>query len=297
MASFAYGLCHFAVLLESLRRFVALHRFPSSQRPCISSDGISTEWVLFPLLRRPLQQRDGRGLVLVAPLVENGRQPWTTCKRRCTSEQCSSRLRTAETSTHETRGQAWFSRTFAGCYATPRRSRPKPHQPDLFAPPYASMLYFRQPRVPHFTNTAPRPASASLGRYRLCTFFGRLATSSELFPRAGILKSRPWIISDQVSPFCRFAEGSIGPRANLRKDSGRSSRDVIGTTGAGPRGLLASAPRARAWDTPFCPFLAITGGSRWDFGRHCFFPVRAYRRFIWVSVQASIFLVLLHRSE
>ena len=31
---------------------------------------------------------------------------------------------------------------FAGCYTTPRRSRPKPHRPDLFVPRYASMLYF-----------------------------------------------------------------------------------------------------------------------------------------------------------
>ena len=30
----AYGLCHFAVTLASLRRFVALHRFPSSLRLC-----------------------------------------------------------------------------------------------------------------------------------------------------------------------------------------------------------------------------------------------------------------------
>ena len=92
-------------------RFVALHRFPSSQRPCFSSDGISTEWVLFPLQRRPLQQRDDRDLLLVAARVAHGRQPWTTCRRRCTSEYCSSRLRTAGTSTHETRGQACWSRT------------------------------------------------------------------------------------------------------------------------------------------------------------------------------------------
>ena len=51
-------------MLESLRRFVALHRSPSSQRPCFSSDGISTEWVLFPS-SGDHQQRDGRGLLLV----------------------------------------------------------------------------------------------------------------------------------------------------------------------------------------------------------------------------------------
>ena len=37
------------------------------------------------------------------------------------------------------------------------------------------------------------------------------------------------------------------------------------TTGAGLRGLiLTSAPGVCAWATPFCPFLAKTGGSRWD---------------------------------
>ena len=37
------------------------------------------------------------------------------------------------------------------------------------------------------------------------------------------------------------------------------------TMGAGLRGLiLPSAPGVCAWATPFCPFLAKTGGSRWD---------------------------------
>ena len=38
------------------------------------------------------------------------------------------------------------------------------------------------------------------------------------------------------------------------------------TTGTGPSGLiLASAPGVSTWANPFCPFLAKTGGSRWDF--------------------------------
>ena len=38
------------------------------------------------------------------------------------------------------------------------------------------------------------------------------------------------------------------------------------TTGAGPSGLiLASAPGVYSWATPFCPFLAKTGGFRWEF--------------------------------
>ena len=45
------------------------------------------------------------------------------------------------------------------------------------------------------------------------------------------------------------------------------------------------------WATPFSPFLAKTGGSRWDLLSLLFFLVAAYKRFIWVSVQASNFLV------
>ena len=45
---------------------------------------------------------------MVAAHVAHGRQLWTACRRRCTSELCSSRL-TADPSTHETRGQACWS--------------------------------------------------------------------------------------------------------------------------------------------------------------------------------------------
>ena len=46
-----------------------------------------------------------------------------------------------------------------------------------------------------------------------------------------------------------------------------------------------------------CPFQAKAGGSPYDFfGRDYFFPVHAYRRFIWVLAQASTFLVLLRSS-
>ena len=48
-----------------------------------------------------------------------------------------------------------------------------------------------------------------------------------------------------------------------------------------------------AWDTPFCPFLAKTGGSRWDFFDRDHFSSTSHRRL----VQASIFLVLLSASE
>ena len=66
------------------------------------------------------------------------------------------------------------------------------------------------------------------------------------------------------------------------------------TMGAGLRGLiLPSAPGVCAWATPFCPFLAKTGGSRWDrVAKYIIFlPVRSCKRSIWVSVLASNFQV------
>ena len=60
---------------------------------------------------------------------------------------------------------------FASFSDTLHRSRPKPQQPDLFAPRYVSMLYICQPRALHFTRTAPRAASASLGTAS-APFFG-----------------------------------------------------------------------------------------------------------------------------
>ena len=52
---------------------------------------------------------------------------------------------------------------FAGCCAAPQRSRPKPHQPDLFGPRYGSMLQFCQPRAPHLTaSLREQPAQASV---------------------------------------------------------------------------------------------------------------------------------------
>ena len=122
----------------------------------------STEGVLFPLQRRPLQQRDGRGLLLVAAHVAHERQPLTTCRRRCTSKQCSSRLRTARTSTNETRGQACWSRILPVAMQ-PREGADPSLANQLFAPLSASMLQFCQPRAPHLTaSLREQPAQASV---------------------------------------------------------------------------------------------------------------------------------------
>ena len=73
---------------------------------------------------------------------------------------------------------------FAVCYTTPRRSRPKHHRPDLFAPRYASM-----PASCSASNSiAPRAASASPGTASAPSFMV-LPTSSELCPRAYVRES------------------------------------------------------------------------------------------------------------
>ena len=61
--------------------------------------------------------------------------------------------------------------------------------------------------------------------------------------------------------------------------------------------LLASAPGARTWASPFFPFLANRRLSMGFFFVAIIFPVLAYRGFIWVSVQAFSFLVLQRTSD
>ena len=124
-----------------------------------SRDGIPSEWVLFPFQRRPLQQREGRGLLLVAAHVTHGRQLWTTCRRRCTSELCSSGIRTAETSTHETGGQACWSRTLP--FAIQPREGADPSITDQTCSLRATPAC--RPRAPHLTaSLREQPAQTSV---------------------------------------------------------------------------------------------------------------------------------------
>ena len=106
MASLGLWTLPFCSLARISPTFCSVGLLPIESTPLFSSDGISTELVLFPLQRRPLQERDSRGLLLIAAHMANGRQLWTTYGRRYTLELCSSRLRTAKSSTHGTRGQA-----------------------------------------------------------------------------------------------------------------------------------------------------------------------------------------------
>ena len=111
MASLGLWTLPFCDLARIFPTFCSVVSFTIELTPLFSSNSTSTEWVFFPLQRRPLQHRDGRGLLLVAAHVAHGRQPSTKCRRRCTLELCSSRLMTAKPRTHETRGQACWSCT------------------------------------------------------------------------------------------------------------------------------------------------------------------------------------------
>ena len=128
-----------------------------------------------------------------------------------------------------------------------------------------------------------------MSRYRLITFFLCFRPARNYAPGQAYWNP-DGIISDQESPFGRFTECPIGPRANLRKESGCSSRDIMETTGAGPSGLLASAPGGRAWATPFCPFLAKTGGYRWDFCRDLFFCFSSSIQKVCMGLSTGVYL-------
>ena len=62
------------------------------------------------------------------------------------------------------------------------------------------------------------------------------------------------------------------------------------TTGAGLRGLiLTSAPGVCAWATPFCPFHAKTGGSRWDrVAKYFFFPSSSIIQTIYMGFSTGV---------
>ena len=167
--------------------FLALNRFPSSQRPCLSSDGMSTEWVFSPLRRRPLPPRDGRGLLLVAAHVARRRQHWTTCRRHCTSEQRSQRPRTAGTSTSETRGQASKSRTPP--VATQPRRGAYPSLTNQTCSLRASLACCTFAGLAPGISQHSSAGSHRKPRYRLCPFVG--ASGHSGFGASGQLGTMP----------------------------------------------------------------------------------------------------------
>ena len=136
-----------------------------------------------------------------------------------------------------------------------------------------------------------------MSRYRLSTSFLRFRPVRNFAPRQAYW-NRDGIISDLESPFCRFAEGPTGPRANLRQEAGRSSRDITGLRELVQVGLLQPRlPVSVPGPLCFAPSLRKQAALGGIVVAIIFLPVRAYRRSIWVSVQASILPVPLHRSE
>ena len=96
----------------------------------------------------------------------------------------------------------------------------------------------------------------------------------------------------------------MAPRANLQREPDRCSRDLLGTTGAGPRWVYRLGYLSPCQEVQGRGPLRFASSSQkqaaldgiFFLSRLCF-PVHDYRRFIWVSVQASIFLVLRRTLE
>ena len=168
--------------------------------------------------------------------------------------------------------------------------------PSLNTRPARSALSQHVVKLPalrfSFHSIAPHTASACPGTTSASFVFGT-SDRFELCPRAGMLEYRRNNQQPRhpIWPFC------CGPRTAC-KFAARAAPFFAGhhrITGAGTKGLiLASAPGVSARVTLFCPFFVKTGGTRWDIlAMYFVFSVQAYRRFISVSVQASILLALL----
>ena len=220
---------------------------------------------------------------MVIAHVAHERQPWTSCRRRFTSERRSSRLRAAERV--RPRQEARLVHLALRQLVLTQLRREPAHA--SMARPVCSVLRQLVANLPAsrsaFTSIAPRAASASLDTASVLYISG-LAQSSAWhatafalfrcfrqvrnFALACILDSRPMIISDEESP---FAEDFMGPRANLRMEPGRSSREPPlnyqrwTKISLSPRLPEAVPGCPGPWATPFCPFLAKTGGSRWAY--------------------------------
>ena len=135
---------------------------------------------------------------------------------------------------------------FAGGHAAPGRSRPKPHQHDLFATRAASMSKLCQPRAPHLTaSLREQPVQASVPPRHLClrcfrpariyaqghTYWNRVTATS-----VRVCWSCPLSVAPQL---CRGADPS-------RKNQTCSLRDASMLYICQPRAphFTSTAPRA-----------------------------------------------------
>ena len=161
--------CSLARISPTFCSVASLHRFPSSQRPCLSSDAISTEWVLFALQRRALQQPDSRGLLLVAAYVAPGRQPWASCRDaapRINTPREFGRLERVRPRQEARPGGP------ALCWL-PRNPAKKPTQASTTRLVRSALCQHAEnlpASRPTFTSIAPRGARASVGN--ACALFG-----------------------------------------------------------------------------------------------------------------------------
>ena len=219
---------------------------------------------------------------MVTVHMAHGRQPWTSRRRRFTRERRSSRLRTAERVCPRQEVRLICPALRQLVLTTLRREADtslNSQTCSLRATPACCKFASLALRI---TSTAPRAAIANLDIASVSCTSG-LAQSSDghattfdlwcfrqvrNFSLVCTLDSIPRIISDEESP---FAEEFMGPRAELQMEPGRSSREPPldyqrwTKIGLSPRLPEPVAGFPGPWATPFCSFLAKTGGSRWAY--------------------------------
>ena len=151
---------------------------------------------------------------------------------------------------------------YRGAYPSPRPARSALSQHAVTLP---ALRFASHSIAPQNSKRMPRYLSA---------FFLVLLASLEICPRAGILESY-WNKDGIIHGILESRRNNQHPRQPILP-FGRGPRTACTfaaraapffegdarTAAAGPRGLiLASAPGVSSRTTPFCPFLAKTGGS------------------------------------
>ena len=157
----------------------------------------------------------------------------------------------------------------------------------MFASGHASLLSFCKPSALHLTSIAPRAARACLGTVS-APFFWSFRPARTYAPEQPYW-NQDGIISGQQSPF--FPLPRVPP--DLVLICGRGQAALRGTQldyGSWSKWAYYSlGSRCPCLGHSTLPHPCENRRLSMGFCRDIFFPVRAFRRSIWVSVQAYIF--------
>ena len=216
-----YGLCQFAAWLECLRRFRSVASLPIESRPCFPRMA-SQRSVLFPLQRRPLQQREGRASCW------SPRTWHTDGNFGLRAEDTAPRSFTPRDSGRPIRVRTRREVRLAGLSPLPVALQLRRGADPSLNNQTCSLR--AKPACCDFARLALRisqhrsASSKRKPRYGLSIFFWGFRTAQNYAPGQAYW-NEDGIISSHDSPFCRFAV-VLGPRANLRHEPRRSSRGI-----------------------------------------------------------------------